>query len=142
MCSCKHASNSNEEYDHCFQVEETESELFDNLLRCAFLLEGEPLVFFSRVIDSMKVNVKVAQLCPTLCNPMDHTALEILQARIQDCSLSLLQGIFPTQVSSPTLPHCRLILYQLSHRGSPTSIEVCTEPCTFFFINSLTLIAG
>ena len=30
-------------------------------------------------------------------------------------SLSLLQGIFPTQGSNPGLPHCRWILYQLSH---------------------------
>ena len=35
-------------------------------------------------------------------------------------SLSLLQGIFPTQESNPGLPHCRQILYQLSHKGSPT----------------------
>ena len=34
-------------------------------------------------------------------------------------SLSLLQGIFPTQESNPGLPHCRRILYQLSHQGSP-----------------------
>ena len=33
-------------------------------------------------------------------------------------SHSLLQGIFPTQGSNPGLQHCRLILYQLSHRGS------------------------
>ena len=33
-------------------------------------------------------------------------------------SLSLLQGIFPTQGSNPGLPHCRQILYQLSHKGS------------------------
>ena len=33
-------------------------------------------------------------------------------------SLSLLQGIFPTQGSNPGLPHCRRILYQLSHRGN------------------------
>ena len=33
-------------------------------------------------------------------------------------SLSLLQGIFPTQESNPGLPHCRWILYQLSHKGS------------------------
>ena len=29
-------------------------------------------------------------------------------------SISLLQGIFPTQGSNPGLPHCRQILYQLS----------------------------
>ena len=34
-------------------------------------------------------------------------------------SLSLLQGIFPTQGWNPGLPHCRRILYQLSHKGSP-----------------------
>ena len=34
-------------------------------------------------------------------------------------SLSLLQGIFPTQGSNPGLPHCRWIFYQLSHKGSP-----------------------
>ena len=33
-------------------------------------------------------------------------------------SLSLLQGIFPTQGSNPRLPHCRRILYQLSHKES------------------------
>ena len=34
-------------------------------------------------------------------------------------SLALFQGIFPTQESNPGLPHCRRILYQLSHKGSP-----------------------
>ena len=29
---------------------------------------------------------------------------------------ALLQGIFPTQGSKPGLPHCRQILYSLSHR--------------------------
>ena len=34
-------------------------------------------------------------------------------------SLSLLQGIFPTQGLIPDLPHCRQVLYQLSHKESP-----------------------
>ena len=34
-------------------------------------------------------------------------------------SLSLLQGIFPTQWSNSGLPHWGQILYQLSHQGSP-----------------------
>ena len=38
-------------------------------------------------------------------------------------SLSLLQGIFPTQGLNPGLPHCRGILYQLSHKGSSTILE-------------------
>ena len=34
-------------------------------------------------------------------------------------SLSLLQGLFPTQGLNPGLPHCRRTLYQLNHMGSP-----------------------
>ena len=30
----------------------------------------------------IRVKVKVAQLCPTLCNPKDYTVQGILQARI------------------------------------------------------------
>ena len=36
-------------------------------------------------------------------------------------SHSLLQGIFSTQGLNPGLPHCRRILYPLSHQGSPFS---------------------
>ena len=36
-------------------------------------------------------------------------------------SLSLLQGIFPTQESNRGLLHCRQILYQLSYQGSPVT---------------------
>ena len=39
-------------------------------------------------------------------------------------SLSLLQGIFPTQGSNPGLPYCRQIHYQLSYQGSPTVYSV------------------
>ena len=41
-------------------------------------------------------------------------------------SLSLLQGVFSTQGSNPALPHCRQILYQLCHRGSPRILEWVT----------------
>ena len=43
-------------------------------------------------------------------------------------SLSLLQGIFPTQESNSDLPHCRQILYQLSHKGSPSILEWVPYP--------------
>ena len=61
------------------------------------------------------LRVKVSWSCPTLYDPMDYIVHGILQARILD-SIFLLQGIFPTQGSNPGLLHCRLILYQLSHR--------------------------
>ena len=40
-------------------------------------------------------------------------------------SLSLLQGIFPAQASNSRLPHCRWILHQLSHKGSPCFLKPC-----------------
>ena len=38
-------------------------------------------------------------------------------------SLSLLHGIFPTQGLNTGIPHCRLILYQLSHKENPRTLE-------------------
>ena len=48
-------------------------------------------------------------------------------------SWSLLQEIFPTQGSNPGLPHCRTILYQLSHQRSPRILE---------WVGSLSLFQG
>ena len=47
-------------------------------------------------------------------------------------SLSLLQGIFPTQGLNPVLLHRRWILYQLIYKGSPV-------PSTLEAINLLNL---
>ena len=72
------------------------------------------------------LKVRVAQSCPTLSDPMDY----ILQAGTLEwvATLSLLQRIFPTQGSNPGLPHCRRILYQLSHKGSPRILEWVAYP--------------
>ena len=43
-------------------------------------------------------------------------------------SLSLLQGIFPTQGSNPGLPFSKWILYQPSHKGSPRILECIAYP--------------
>ena len=43
-------------------------------------------------------------------------------------SLSLLQGIFPTQGSNPGLLHCRWILYWVSHKGSLRILEWVAYP--------------
>ena len=43
-------------------------------------------------------------------------------------SLSLLQRIFRTQGSNPGFPHCRQILYQLSHQGNPRILEWVAYP--------------
>ena len=43
-------------------------------------------------------------------------------------SFSLFQGIFPTQGSNPGLPHCKWILYQLSHKWSPRILDWVAYP--------------
>ena len=73
----------------------------------------------------------VAQLCPTFCDPMDCSPARHLCSppgtSIHGDSPgrntgvgchALLQGIFPTLGSNPSLLHCTQILYQLSHWGA------------------------
>ena len=60
---------------------------------------------------------------------MDYIVHGILQARNTGVGrLSLLQGSFPTQRLNPGLPHCRQILYQLSQKGSPRTLERVVNP--------------
>ena len=54
-------------------------------------------------------------------------------------SLSFLQGIFPTQGSNPGLPHCRRILHQLSHQGSPYVVKAMVFPVAMYDCESWTI---
>ena len=66
------------------------------------------------------MKVKVTQSCPTLCDPMDYTVHGILQARILEwVAFPFSRESSQPQGSNPGLPHCRWILYQLSHKGNP-----------------------
>ena len=65
----------------------------------------------------MKVKVKVAQLHLPLQPHGIYSPWNSPGQNTGAGSLFLLQGIFPTQGSNSGLPHCRLILYQLSHKG-------------------------
>ena len=66
-------------------------------------------------INNHAVLCLVAQSCPTLCDPMDSSPPgssvrgDSPGKNTEVGSLSLLQGIFPTQGSNPGLPHCRWI---------------------------------
>ena len=81
-----------------------------------------------------KVKVKVAQSCLTLCDPSGLQPARLLcpwNSPGQNTgvgSLSLLQGIFPTQGPNPGLLHCRKILYYLSHQGSARILEQVAYP--------------
>ena len=62
-----------------------------------------------------------------LCDPMDCPWTSPGQ-NTGVGSLSLLQGIFPTQGLNPGLPHCRQILHCLSHQGSLRILEWVAYP--------------
>ena len=52
----------------------------------------------------LKVKVKVAQLCLTLCNPMDYTVYEILQARLLEWVAFPFSGDLPNPEIKPRSP--------------------------------------
>ena len=63
-----------------------------------------------------------------LCDPMDYIPWNSPGQNTGVGSLSLLQGIFPTEGLNPGLPHCWWILYQLSHKRSPRILEWVAYP--------------
>ena len=68
--------------------------------------------------------VKVFQSCPTLWHPKDYTGHGILQARILEWVVfPTSKGSFQTRDKTQVPHHCRQILYQLSHQGSPRILE-------------------
>ena len=74
------------------------------------------------------MKVKVAQLCWTLCNHGLYSPWNSPDQNTAVGSHSLLQGIFAPQGSNWSLQHCRQILYQLSHQGSPWILEWAAVP--------------
>ena len=78
----------------------------------------------------MKRKCVTAQSYLTLCDAMDcslpgSSVHGILQARLLEwVAMPFSGGIFPTQGLNPGLPHCRRILYRLSHPGSPSFVCV------------------
>ena len=70
---------------------------------------------------STQAKVKVAQSCPTLWD------IGILQARILEWVTTPFSRV-SSQPGKPGLPHCRWILYQLSHKGSPRILEWVAYP--------------
>ena len=78
-----------------------------------------------------------AKSCPTLydpmpCSPPGSSVHGILQARTLEWGASpFLQGILPTQGSSPGLQHHRQILYHLSHQ------EGLKEPMPSWYVRLL-----
>ena len=88
-----------------------------------------PTIIIIPLDHNQQSKVKVAQSCPTLCNPMDYIqSMEFSRQEDWSGQPFLLQGIFPTLEQNSGLQHCRQILYQLSHKGSPRILEWVAYP--------------
>ena len=118
-----------------FQVRILEWVAIHSLLQEIFLTQGLNLgllhcrqILYCLNHQGSPKEVKVAQSCLTLCDRIDYTVWNSPGQNPGVGSLSLLQGIFPTQGSNPGLPHCGQILYQLSHKGSPRILEWVAYP--------------
>ena len=97
-----------------FIAHKEENKVVTYLQLVYLLLESAFIICFQK---SEKVKEsEVAQLCPTLCNPMDSSppgssVHGIFPGKSTGVGCHfLLQGIFPAQGSNPGLPHCRQTL--------------------------------
>ena len=81
------------------------------------------MTLFTMNVECLVPQVKVAQSCLTLWSLGLYSPWNSPGQNTGVGSLSLLQGIFPTQGSNPGLLHCRRILYQLSRKGSPRILQ-------------------
>ena len=84
---------------------------------------GKPIYVCIHTHRYLKVKVKVSPSSPTIWPHGLHSPWNFPGQNTGVGSLSLLQDIFPTQGLNPGLPHCRQILFQLSHQGSPRILD-------------------
>ena len=100
------------------------------LIRLTFVSKVMTLLF--NMLSAAAAAAKSLQSYPTLCDPRDGSPpgspvqVDFLPAEPQGKpkntgvgSLSLVQGIFPSQELNRGLLHCWWIPYQLSYEGSP-----------------------
>ena len=105
-----------------------------------YAIEFNFLVFcqgFSHIFLLLLLSCCHLTLCDLMdCSPAGCSVHGISRQNTGLSCHSLFQGIFPTQESNPGLPHCRQILYHLSHGGSP-SIYLCwcKSNCCFAVLN-------
>ena len=102
-------------------------------LEKTFSLSAKLLFFHLFSLEDF-LEVKVTHSCLTRCDPMNS-----LGQNTGVGSLSLLQGIFPTQRLNPGLPRSRWILYQLSPKGDGDNFQeesgILFSPLTLYSLS-------
>ena len=99
---------------------------FNDLLQdwLKYLLLGEG----NRLLGLKNWKWKLLSHVRRLVTPWTIQSMEFSKPEYWSGSLSLLQGIFPTQGSSPDISHWRWNLHHLSHKGSQRMLEWVAYP--------------
>ena len=93
--------------------------MFNGIRNCKTFPKSGCKVKWSESLSVLSDSLLLHGICSPLNSPGQNTGVG---------SLSLLQGIFPTQGLNPGLLHYCQILYQLSHKGSPRILSWVAYP--------------
>ena len=97
---------------------------FCHALHCGLPGSSVHGIFQARILAAAAAAAKSLQSCPTLCDPHRRQPARLpcpWDSPGKNTGVGcyfLLQEIFPTQGLNPGLPHCRQMLYHMSHQGS------------------------
>ena len=93
-----------------------------------YLRTSKEWLKYSALVLNNFLKVEVAQSCPIFCDPIDLVC-GILQAGLLEwVAFPFSRGSSQPRDQNPGLPHCRWILYQLSHKGSTRVLEWVAYP--------------
>ena len=130
VCICIYTYTHTHTYVYMYQTIQTCTHTYID----SHILFSLFLNWLNVLIEKKKVRVLLAQSCLTLWDPMDcstpgssvHGILQtrILQARVLEPFPS--PWDLPDPGMTPGLPHCRQILYSLSHQGRKRPGQILT----------------
>ena len=95
---------------------------------CLHVLDSEFIFLKSQLSHYTFRSWKFLSRVQLFVSPWTVQSMDFSGQNIGVGSRSLLQENFKTRGSNPGLPHCRQVLYQLSHKGSPRTLEGVAYP--------------
>ena len=96
------------------------------LVICLFDIPDGALILFPFLLPFLYHSQNESESSSVMSDSLQPQTIQSMNSPGQNTgvgSLSFLQGIFAIQGSNLGLPHCRWILYQLSHQGSPRILK-------------------
>ena len=99
--------------------------LVGSFLHCAKALQCDVVPFILLYFSCLKLKMKVAQLCSTLCDPTDYLqSMEFSRPEYWSEQPFPSPGDLPNPGIKPRSSALQVILRQLSYQGSPSCLKV------------------